>query len=142
MTSWRDTASAEAQADLDGLLDASLQLGQELLEQHGEFFPVAMRVSAAGDTAGFAAGGLGERPRSRDVAAVLYEGLEANAAIDRACAVVTDIPLSSGSDAIRVELEHRDGIAITVVLPYASEADGARTFGSLSATTGERRVWT
>ena len=46
------------------------------------------------------------------------------------------------SDAVRVELEHRDGHAISVLLPYKRKRlRRGLDFGDLSAGPGERRVW-
>jgi len=50
MTSWRDSASSQSQADLDGLLGEVLPFAQQQLEKRGEFFPYGATVSIEGDS--------------------------------------------------------------------------------------------
>ena len=42
MTSWRETASHQAQLQLDELLNAGLGRAEGLVSEHGEFFPFAV----------------------------------------------------------------------------------------------------
>jgi hypothetical protein len=85
--------------------------------------------------------GVGGHPASDAVLANLYEGARANAVNTRAVAFVADVR-ANGSDAVRVELEHREGMALVVLLPYTrSRFKKALTFGQMSAATGETRIW-
>lgn len=60
----------------------------------------------------------------------------------RAAAVIADIRLPDGADAIRVELEHTEGPALTVLLPYSKKRFGKTIdYGQLSAATGTRHIW-
>jgi len=140
MTSWRDSLSAEAQADMDNMLQAALPFAQQMLAKHGEFYPYAVSMSAGGEVAMVAADIGTEKPASRDLLASLYEGLASRAQELRAAAIVSDVKLGSGEDAIRVEVEHREGAALAVVLPYKKRGRDV-AYGNLGALAGERRVW-
>lgn len=144
MTSWRDTASERAQADLDGLLNPALGFAQQQLEQHGEFFPYAVVVRADGETEMVAArpDADDDRPASNDVIDACRTTLAERRDRLRAAAVVADVRLPAGGDAIRVELEHTEGPALTVLLPYGRKRFGRGIdFGQLQAAAGTRHVW-
>ena len=142
MTTWRDTASASAQDDLDGLLNLVLPLAQELLGKNGQFYPFGASVSATGEASLTAPDpGPVDRQQPDQVLAGLYEGARASAADNRAAAFVVDV-LVNGSDAVRVELEHRDGIALVVLVPYKpATLNRVPTFRDMSVAPGEPRVW-
>ena len=72
--------------------------------------------------------------------ALLYEGLASRTQELRAAAIVSDVKLGSGEDAIRVEIEHREGGVLAVVLPYKKSGRNV-TYGNLAALPGERRIW-
>ena len=80
-------------------------------------------------------------PPSSDVLQELVDGLRSERDVLRAVAVTSDVRVSD-SDAIRVELEHRDGIAIAVMLRYRSlNGNGDIEYGALSAGPGEAQIW-
>ena len=143
MTSWRDSASQLAQDDLDGLLGLVLPLAEEEIGKHGEFYPFGASISVEGDAVLTAAdSGLGENPLSESVLALLYDGARANAGSARAVAFVADV-LAHGAGAVRVELEHSEGVSLVVLRPYArSRFKKVLTFGPMSVAEAEPRVWT
>jgi hypothetical protein len=142
MTSWRETTSQQAQEDLDALLELTLPFAQQQLAEHGEFFPFAAAVGADGTPRLIAADpGLGERPASTDVLDQLVGGLREQAGDIRAAALVADVRVGE-SDAARVELEHRDGQAICVLLPYRGRRlRRGVDYGELGAAPGQPRIW-
>jgi hypothetical protein len=142
MTSWRETTSQQAQEDLDALLELTLPFAQQQLAEHGEFFPFAAAVGADGTPRLIAADpGLGERPTSRDVLDQLVGGLREQAGDIRAAALVADVRVGE-SDAARVELEHRDGQAICVLLPYKRRRlRRGVDYGELGAAPAQPRIW-
>ena len=142
MTSWRDSVSEHAQNDLDALLNDALPFAQESLDQRGEFFPYAVVLETTGGVRMVAGDpGLGERPSSQEVLTVLVAGLREGRENLRAVGVVSDVRLSK-SDAIRVELEHEEGAAMTVVLPYTKKRFRRGVeYGELSAAAGAPAVW-
>jgi hypothetical protein len=75
MTSWRDSASQQAQADLDGLLNITLPFAQQVLAKRGEFYPFAGTVTGGGETR-LLAGGLGQGyPAAGGILSLLAERL-------------------------------------------------------------------
>jgi hypothetical protein len=56
---------------------------------------------------------------------------------------VADVRLrGEESDAIQVEVEHREGVALKVFLPYQKKRfGGGIETGQMSAAAGERRIW-
>ena len=142
MTSWRDTTSQQAQDDLDRLLDESLPFAQEMLEKHGEFFPYAVAMSTSGEVSHIAGDpGEGENPASVAVLEILTEGLRATRDHNRAASLVSDVRLAD-SDALRVELEHQDGPAIVVLLPYRKKRLRRNVeYEPMRASEGQRQIW-
>lgn len=142
MTSWRDTASAATQDDLDGLFGLVLPFAEDMLSEHGEFFPFGGSISNDGEASLTAADpGSGRTPEADQLLASLYEGARANATSARAAAFVADVRVE-GSDGVRVELEHLDGVALVVLLPYTRGGFGhPPAFGPMSVSRGEPRIW-
>jgi hypothetical protein len=62
-----------------------------------------------------------EHPRSADVAASCFGALADRRSTMRAGAVVTDVCMGDGGDAIRVDVEHAEGQALTALLPYTKK---------------------
>lgn len=149
MSGWRDETSDETQGDLDTLLDLALRSGQEQLDARGEFYPFAVVLSTDGETA-VVQPDLPDDTGFADVAEVhelCWQALEADAAALRTVAVVTNVGGGDG-DAIAVALEHRDGVAIEVFLPYVAQGkvNGKKPaqrhrYGDLQAIEGTPRVW-
>lgn len=142
MTSWRDSTSQQTQDDLDELLGIVLPFAQDRLAAHGEFFPFGAARGIDGEDRLLAADpALGQHPASQVVLDTLLAGAKSDADNIRALARVADV-MANGSDAIRVELEHRDRVALTVLLPYKRNRFTKRvTYRGLSAQEGNLRVW-
>jgi hypothetical protein len=142
VTSWRDEASLKAQKDLDSLLDAGLGFAQEQLAKRREFYPFARIVTISGELAPLPVDpGLGERPASNDVIAACIATLVERRQEIRGAAIIAAVALPDG-DAIRVELEHSEGVAITVWLPYAQIPQrNAFEYGDLRAASATARLW-
>jgi hypothetical protein len=140
--SWRDHISQSGQDDLDGLLDAVLPFAEKMLGKRGGFLPYAAKVSLDGRIELVAAYDGTERPQSADLLDLLYSGTRAKAEAARAAAFVSDVRLDgpAPNDGIRVELEHREGVALTVVLPYRLTGNGVE-YSDLAASPGQRRIW-
>ncbi len=142
MTSWRDTTSQEAQDDLDGLLNSVLPFAEQTLAKYGEMFPFGAAVSSEGQVEMMAADpGQGDRPPSTEILNLLYQGARESAETRRAVAFVADVRIEGG-DAIRVELEHREGTSLALVIPYTrSRFRRTVSLGQMSGGAGESRIW-
>jgi hypothetical protein len=143
MPSWRDSTSPQAQADLDDLLNASLGFAQQQLADHGEFYPYAAAIRADGQTEMIVgqARMAGEHPAATDIVASCVEQLVSRQHAIRAAAIIADVRFPGhGGDAIEVSLEHAEGQALRVLLPYARRRK-AITYGPIRASVGSRRIW-
>jgi hypothetical protein len=141
--SWRDETAPAVHEDLDALADQALSAAQHLLEKNGEFNPFGVNLNDDG-TAQMAAAdpGEGERPPSSAVLNLLYDGAAAERDGLRAAAFAAPVETPDG-DAVRVEIEHRDGgPALAVLLPYRrKKLRKSFEYGQLAAEAGQRHVW-
>lgn len=127
--------------DLDGLLSVVLPMAQKMLSDNGEFFPFGAIVTTEGRSEIMAADpGLGERPPSAAVIDGLLIGFRVREQT-RATAMCADVHREN-TDAVMVALEHLEGVALNVFLPYKKKRfrNGVE-FGAISASTGTRQVW-
>jgi hypothetical protein len=150
MTSWRDEADPVLRDQLDELLDVAIRAAQHQLDATGAFYPFAVALDGAGGTRVLTPE-VRTGPREvADVATVFeacWTALTAEAEGLAAAAVASDVGGPDG-DAIAVALEHRDGPAIEVFLPYAAQGktNGKKPaqkhlYGDLQAAPGQPRVW-
>ena len=116
------TAKAQAEA----LLNEVLPLAEQMLAEYGEFLPYAGATRPSGEGVSISGYDGREHPPSKDIIDLLANGLREGAASGEyiATALVYDVRVtppgaSEPTDAIAVELEHRDGYAVTVFFPYA-----------------------
>jgi hypothetical protein len=142
MSSWRASASAEAQDDLDRLVNVALPFAQQMLAEHGEFFPYGIVVENSGEVRMVAAGsGELEHPASTVVLQNLIDHLRSERDGLRAIALVSDV-CSRDSDSVKVELEHSDGHALVVVLPYKTKRlRRGVDYGELAGSSGSPQIW-
>src|SRR5437016_47221 len=102
MPSWRDTVSEQAQADLDSLLGTLLEFAQQTLAKHGVVAPFGAAISATGEMR--LLGALPDADEgSPQALEMLLEGIRAERSSLRAFAIASDVRLTEGGDAIRVE---------------------------------------
>jgi hypothetical protein len=145
MSSWRDGASPQAQQDLDSLLDTAIRFAEQQLTTRGAFFPYAVATGNDGEPEMIAArpDSDDEHPPAADVLESCVAALDEKRADIRACALVADVRVPElGGDAVRVELEHAEGQALTVLLPYRKKRLGRGVdFGDVRAQAGSRRIW-
>lgn len=142
VASWGESAKREAQDDLDGLLDVALPLAQRLLGERGEVVPFGV-VRAADGQARMVAADIGQddTPRRDAVLAALVEGVRGERELLRAVALVSDVR-AGDNDALRVDLEHREGTAMAVLLPYRlKRLRRGVEYGGLAACPARPTIW-
>ena len=139
MASWRDTAGAEVQSDLDTLLDAALTTAEQSLRDAGGFLPFAVARTYDGEDQLVNVALTDDAPTPEEVLASLWQSLSEHSGDFRAAGVVTDRTADEG-DQVAVQLEHADGPAIEVTLPYRL-VDGSFETGTLAAAEGVARIW-
>ena len=141
MTSWRDVTSQQAQDDLDKLLNLALDFAQQQLNAHREFYPYALAIDLNGKGGMFAvdAGDLDDR-LTTDIYQWTLETLIERRKDIRAAALVVDVRVpENDTDAIRVDSEHAEGVAFTVLLPYTKSGPDQPV--EISAHAGRRQIW-
>jgi hypothetical protein len=142
VSGWRDRATEQARDDLDGLARYAVSLAQQMLEESGEFYPFGATVDGA-DSLHLISGGpdLGDHPSSTQVLAALLGGMRGERPRLRAVAIASDVRLRR-SDAIRVHLEHRDGHAVELYVPYRPKRFlRGYEFEDRAEQPGPRCVW-
>src|SRR5437660_223263 len=140
MSSWRDTASRQAQDDLDKLLNVVLEFAKRELATHGEFFPFGAGIDKGGRVEMLLAPQREEHPLAGDVLTATIRTLVNKRGTLRAAATGTNVRLGDG-DAIQVDLESQEGPAITLILPYRKgRSEGGLEYDALRAATGHSRI--
>lgn len=132
------------QDDIEECFGTVLDLSGHLLGKNGEFFPVAATLASSGGEASLMAVGddaLGEQPDSTVVLQRLYGAAAAQRASIVAAAFASDVRLDDGQDAVRVEVEHVDGPALEILVPYRrSRLRRSVAFGDMSTALGDRHL--
>ena len=139
MASWRDTAGAQVQSDLDTLLDAALTTAEQSLRDAGGFLPFAVARTYDGEDQLVNVAVPSDSADPAELLSALWQSLSEHSGDLRAAGVVTDRTADDG-DQVAVQLEHADGPAIEVTLPYRL-VDGSFEPGTLRAGEGIARVW-
>lgn len=143
MTSWRDSTPDDVQAQFDGLFGLSLDAALDMLAKRNEVFPFGFEARGGEVVMVGSEHGLGDHPESQAVLDLLYEGGRRRSTDMDAAAYVCDVRLhEAGSNAVRVDLEHRDGHALQIVTPYRIKRFGRGVeTGQMSVSSGVRRIW-
>ncbi len=138
---WRDDISEQAQGDLDAVFSQAAMLARTLLMRNKEFFPFGATVSAKGAIGLSTPVPDGAAPTVHDViAAILGEVTKAKAST-RAYAIAALARTADGGEAVRIELEHKEGLALVIGMPVHRDETGVVTYGDMRALPGERLVW-
>jgi len=129
------------------LLDSILPLAEKMLKEHGEFYPFGATLKSDGTEAMVAASDDKDRPPSQPLIDLLRSGFKSAAAKRDviATALAYDVRVTapgsrSKTDAVAVELDHRDGYSVIVYFPYVLKS-GAVSFGQAFANAGAKSIF-
>jgi len=138
---------AEPTDEIQELLNFLLPYAEQMLNQHGEFYPYAAALDSDGELNAVGTDLDDETPDVGELLLALHQGLREQAAEGaiRASGIAADVTLTdpdSGetTDAVQVELDHADADAVDIFVPYETEAEGIK-FGELVAAEGREPVF-
>jgi hypothetical protein len=133
-----------AHPDLNALKDTLLPIAKQMLAEDGEFFPYGAFMTLSGEIVDSSADDKDERPPSRKLFDLLTEDFRRRAAKGeiRAAGICADVRVArpgetEKTDAVHFALEHENGEALDVFLPYSLDSANDVVYGELFAT---RRV--
>jgi hypothetical protein len=136
-----------AKDDCNQLLNATLPFAEQMLRDHGEFFPFGAQMLPDGKIVSVAADDGEDHSRSQSLIDVLRAAFRAGAAEGDllATALVYDVRVvppggSEKSDAIALNLDHRDNYSVRVFLPYTI-TDGQPIIGDAFANGGDYSIF-
>ena len=137
-----ETADQPAEpGDLDRLLSASLEAAMRLLGVDGEFYPFAIALTETGELVAPSVDPGVDQPTAEAVTELLVAALRDGRDGLVATAVVSDVLIAGDpgqeQDAVRVELEPREGDPVLIVVPYT---DGP-VLGDPFGVAGSRKVF-
>lgn len=122
MSSWRDTASIEAQTDVDSLSRVALDYVADLMERQGSFQPFGVVVERSGELGIVDVALASQEEVDSTTPEQMVEQLSRTLSAQdnvRAAAIATDAHAPDlRSEAVHLSLEHRDGVDLAVVVPY------------------------
>jgi hypothetical protein len=138
-----------ANPDLEELLNVLFPFAQDMLAKYGEFFPFAASMDKKGKVACVGGHTGDEQPPSEEVLEILEQGLSESAKKGqiRAAGICLDMriqpsPQEPKTDAICARLEHENGEALEIYMPYKKKMLKGYKYGDLIATEGERKIFT
>ncbi|MEW6747784.1 MAG: hypothetical protein AB1486_34080 [Planctomycetota bacterium] len=141
--------SANPKAEAEALLNDLLPFAKRMLAAHGEFFPFGGYMRTDGSIVHVGAKDpTTDRPKSATLIETLTRDFRERARHReiRAAAVMFDVKVlppggSAKTDAIQVNLEHKDSYCAEVFFPYRLGDSGALEFGQTFAQEGRRVVF-
>ena len=124
--------------DLEALFDMLIPFAQQMLSQHGEFFPFGSTMTSSGEIIANAADPGEEEPEPQKVIELLTKGFQQKAASGeiRAAGICSDIwvvppDATEKTSAICLSLEHQSGESVDVCVPYKKGLFGRMKYGEL-----------
>lgn len=142
-------ALADTDTDIQTMINKLLPIAEELLIDHGEFFPFGGAMKDGGEVVTLSGidGLNNDQPPAAEVINMLDLNLRIGVENDQyhATAVVVNVNVvppgkTESTKAIAVTLDHREGFAMTLVFPYILR-DGVVELGDLFAKSSDRKLF-
>lgn len=138
---------SSAKQDVEALMNDFIGFAEQMLSEHGEFFPYGAAMKPNGELVSVAGYAGTEQPPSQEIIDLLNDGF-VNAARSgeyKATALFYDVRVSlpddgTKSDAVAVALDHKDNYSAVVLLPYQIH-DGQVSFGEIFAQQGANSIF-
>jgi hypothetical protein len=134
--------------ELEKLLDAVMPFAKQMLTNHSEFFPYGATMDANGKITSVGGYTGDEHPKFTEVIDLLKSAYRRDGDTGKimACALAYDIRAippgqTQKTDAVAVDLDHRDGMSIIVIYPYAVGTDKKLQLGTPYAVKGKREIF-
>lgn len=134
--------------EVDALMNEVLPFAQKMLAEHGEFYPYGGAISSKGEFIHVGAHDGDEHPPSQRLIAILTESFQAQAKAGAytATAIVFDVRVKPPSseqktDAIQINLDHRDGMSVECFLPYQIRGKNDVVYGEMFAQKGSGKIF-
>ena len=128
------------------MLATAIRLAKQHLAESSEFTPFALVTGLDGRllAADVDLTGLGKHPESAEIADATIGQLRAIARTMRCTALTVNTRLSERkTDAVEIRIEHNEGAALLVFLPYKRPRfGGAIDFGELMLFPTAQEIWT
>ena len=138
---------SDAKSDVEDLMNAALPFAQEMLTNHGEFYPYGHAMKPDGEIVSVGAKGSSDHPPSQELIDILKHAFREGAASGeyKATAIVYDIfTIPPGetekTDAIAVALDHVDEYSVVVIFPYKI-VDGSVSLNAPFAQRGSGDIF-
>jgi hypothetical protein len=117
--------SAAQKHDVEQLLKVALPFAVQMLTNHGEFYPFGATMDTNGKIANVGGYTGDEHPKSTELIDLLKGAFRREGETGKimACALVYDIRTTppgqtEKTDAVAVDLDHRDGLSVIMAYPY------------------------
>ncbi|MBC7782341.1 MAG: hypothetical protein H7144_00760 [Burkholderiales bacterium] len=125
-------------------MNTLIPFAQQMLAKNGEFYPFGASMGKEGELTHVGASTGSEHPASQELIKLLIAGFQRDAAEGnlRAAGICIDVRIVlpgaiEKSDAICVQLEHVNGEAIEIYVPYRKGWLGKIKYGELFASKGK-----
>jgi hypothetical protein len=139
---------AAQKKQLETLFNAVRPVAAEMLARQGEFHPFGASLDSGGKLGSVAAVSADDHPKSAQLLAQLKASFRGAAGANKivASALAYNIRVAppgqtEKTDAIAIDLDHRDGVSLTMICPYQLGPDRQPVFGALLVQEGNHEIF-